>query len=94
MQKVTKADLDIALQAWKEARESAAQEQLAWADLNGSHKSLIESLMSHGHSWPQADAEFQRLQSSHQQRLLGHWKAMDDRCAEYYVLLERFKRGE
>lgn len=91
---VTKADLDAALARWKEARETAAAEQLAWADVIGSHESLINSLMKHGHSWEDAEAAFDRVSNDHRARIEGAWKAMDQRCAEYHELRVQHLRGQ
>ncbi|QLA82507.1 hypothetical protein EXV95_18810 [Acidovorax sp. JMULE5] len=91
MKKVTKEDLDRALDAWYVARERAGYEMQAWSILTQSHGSLIASLRENGHSWTQAGAEFATLSGSQQTALLSAWKNMDELCREYQSLLARFK---
>ncbi len=93
MSTVTKEQLNAALDAWYVARERAGLEQQAWGALTQSHGSLIASLRQHGHTWNQAEAEFERLSNAHREAVLSAWKDMDDRCREYQLLRARFKAG-
>lgn len=83
---VTQEQLDGALQAWQVARESAVLEQQAWATVLSSHATLIASLRANGHSWSEAQTQFERLSDGHSKALLAAWGAMDSRCLEYRAL--------
>lgn len=56
-----------------------------------SHGALIKSLRSYGHTWANAEAEFQKISEAHRAAVLGAWQAMDARCSEYRALLAKFK---
>ncbi len=88
---VTKEMLDQALGAWHVARDKAAVEMQAWQGLVQSHGDLIASLRRNGHTWDQAEAEFEKFSGAHQTALQGAWKNMDQLCREYQALLARFK---
>lgn len=83
---VTKEQLNAALDAWYVARERAGLEQQAWGALTQSHGSLIASLRQHGHTWTQAQAEFEKLSNAHRESMLSAWNDMDERCREYQRL--------
>jgi hypothetical protein len=89
---VTKEQLNAALDAWYVARERAGLEQQAWGALTQSHGSLIASLRQHGHTWTQAQAEFEKLSNAHRESMLSAWNDMDERCREYQQL--RLKYSE
>ncbi len=88
---ITKNQLDQALEAWRVARERALHEQIAWDEILKNHKSLIDSLRNSGHTWSQANAEFENISNYHRDSLLQAWEAMDERCKEYQDLLKRFQ---
>lgn len=88
---ITENQLDEALNAWEVSRETAVQEQLAWGRVSQSHNLLIKSLRKHGHTWAQAQLEFEQISNGHSIALLEAWKAMDARCSEYMELLTKFK---
>lgn len=88
--RVTKEQLDEALEAWHVAREGAAREMEAWRLLTQSHAALIASLRTNGHSWAQATAEFDKFSQEHRAKVLGTWEHMDARCSEYQALRARF----
>lgn len=88
---ISKEQLDRSLEAWAIAQESALHEQKAWATILQNHSTLIASLRANGHSWANAQAEFDKFSEEHRKRLLATWEAMDARCKEYRELLEKFK---
>jgi len=88
---ITLQQLDAALNAWVVAKETAIQEQIAWNNVILSHNELIDSLRSHGHTWSQAQLEFNKLSNTHSDNLINAWKAMDERCGEYQKLLTQYK---
>lgn len=88
---ISKQHLDLALNAWEVARDKAVLEQTAFSVLTQSHSTLMASLRKHGHTWTQAEAEFERMSNAHREALLIDWKDMDKKCAEYRDLLVKFK---
>lgn len=88
---ITLQQLDVALNAWVVAKETAIQEQIAWNNVKHSHNQLIASLHSHGHTWAQAQLAFNKLSNTHSDNLINAWKAMDERCGEYQKLLTKYK---
>lgn len=88
---VTKEQLDGALEAWEVAREKAFREQQASATPTQSHDVLIASLRTHGHTWEQAEEEFECLSNGHRDALQSAWRDMDDKCNDYKSLLTEFK---
>ncbi|WP_047786355.1 hypothetical protein [Variovorax paradoxus] len=90
MTNVTKEQLNAALDAWYVARERAGLEQQAWGALTQSHGSLIASLRQNGHTWTQADAEFEKLSQAHRGAVLGAWEEMDACCRVYQDLHSKF----
>jgi hypothetical protein len=89
---VTKEKLDAALAAWEVARDTSLLEQQARGTLIQSHRALTASLRQYGHTWADAEAEFDNLSQAHSDSLLAAWKAMDERCREYLDLREKYKR--
>lgn len=87
---VTKEQLDQALQAWYEARETALREHEAQRLLLTSHRELIDSLRANGHTWSRAQAEFERIADAHSEAHLAALKAMDARCLDYKQLRTKF----
>lgn len=88
---VTHEQLDHALDAWAATKETAIHEQAAWSSVIRSHDELIALLRSHGHTWSQAQVEFNRLSNTHRNNLMAAWEAMDARCGEYQSLLVKFR---
>ena len=87
----TKEQLDTALTAWEVARDRSMAEQNAWGTLNQNHSALITSLRKHGHTWAQAQAEFEKLSQAHRESLIAAWRAMDERCREYQELRKNYE---
>lgn len=88
--KITKSQLDQSLDAWKVARETAALQATAWGLLNTSHQSLIDSLLMNGHSWSEAQVEFQGFSEAHREAWLKALVAMDQRCEDYRALRAKY----
>ena len=87
---VTKNQLDAALAAWEESRDSAALAYSTWALMLQNHAALIASLRDNGHNWSQAQSVFQGLSTAHSEASQATWKAMDERCREYQALHSSF----
>jgi len=88
---ISKEQLDAALASWEVARDKSMLEQNAWGILNQSHSALITSLRKHGHTWAQAQAEFENFSRTHRDSVTAAWNAMDERCREYQDLLQKYK---
>lgn len=87
----TKQDVKTALDAWYAARDQAALEHEAWGTLLQSQQALIDSLRANGVPFTKAKSDVEKYSKTHNQALLAALKSMDERCAEYYALAQKYE---
>lgn len=88
--KVTRVEVNAALEAWKAARDKAALEWDAYGVLLRNHKTLIDSMRENGYSAAKVAQEFDAILSGHHDAVLNSWTDMDRKCAEYRKLKTQF----